>query len=535
MADFFKGLTGGFQTGLQLGEAVRARRQRDALADAYAAPEQLQGYTAEQGAELEAAAKSGLYDIGMRTNDAGEFQGYTVTPKASPEMQGIVAPSQVSDYRGTRVQGQFDPAQLRGLQTQQAAQVYREMGDPARAAELEQSAADMEFKRKTQPMQLEQAELGLKAARRTEEEAAALGKANQFIADFAATGQEVTTQVLQDAARQTGANFNSLLDSAAKQLGYGEALGAAAVKKLERDLSTAAAGGVTGMNKFLADSFDPDKTDNIAPEVIRDGSGNYVVSYGGRVLPEYGAHKSLDFLVATVQGRVTGDPLGTLKTLADIEQSRAAARASDATVNLRGAQSKAITDAGANATQLAGIQAEFDALTPEQKVGPEGQALIQQFNMVNAKVGGQVGLGKGGAKAVTPKERLDMEKTFVDMGYTPQQAKMEVEQRLGIVPAASVPDPGIQKLDAEKGGGTQAPRARGPQDISPDEAASIKQSIAELDARIAQARNIASAAAKSNDVASIKLYGGMVNELESRRAQLTAGLNPLAKRSLGLQ
>ena len=443
------GWAAGFQAGTNLAknalDVYDRTKTRRGLADAYAAPEQLQGYTAEQGAELEAAAKSGLYDIGMRTNDAGEFQGYTVTPKASPEMQGIVAPSQVSDYRGTRVQGQFDPAQLRGLQTQQAAQVYREMGDPARAAELEQSAADMEFKRKLQPMQLEQAELGLAASRRTETEAAALGKANQVLTDFAATGQEVTSQVLRDVARKTGANYNSLLDSAAKQLGFDEAQGTAAIKKLERDLSKAAAGGVTGMNKFLADSFDPDKTDNIAPEVTRDGSGNYVVSYGGRVLSEYGAHKSLDFLVGTVQGRITGDPLGTLKTLASIKQSEAAARASDARAN-------AINNAGANAEELANIQDRFMALTPEQQNGPEGQALQRQFNLLNVRAGGQVGLGKGGATAVTPQQRLDMEKTFVDMGYTPQQAKMEVEQRLGIVPAASVPDPGIQKLDAEKGG-----------------------------------------------------------------------------------
>jgi len=124
---------------------------------------------------------------------------------------------------------------------------------------------------------------------------------------------------------------------------------------------------------------------------------------------------------------------------------------------------------------------------------------------------------------------------YVGMGLTLEQARMQVDSDLGVTPASPVDDALAAKNAAAAAATKPPPRDRGPQDISPDEVDSIKQSVAELDDLIAKARSIASAAAKSNDVEAIKLYGGRVNELERRRAQLTAGLNPLAKRSLGLQ
>jgi hypothetical protein len=411
------------------------------------------------------------------------------------------------------------------------AQAYDTLGNAEKAGGLRADAQRMEAT--TQQMKL----TGLQTKAAERENAAAEGrtKANQVLLDYANTGQPVTTQVMRDVAQQTGANFNDLVDDAAKELGFTDAQGTAEIKKLQRNLGKAAAGGVQGMNKFLADSFDPNKNDNITPEVVKDGSGNFVVKYGDKVLSEYGAHKSLDFLVGTLQGQISGDPLGTLKTLAGIRESEANAAASRATVGLRGAQAAVIRNAGENATALAAIQSEYDTLTPEQQVGPAGQALIQRFNMLNAKAGGQVGLGKG-VKTVTPKEKLDMVTAYVGMGLTLEQARMQVDSDLGVTPASPVDDALAAKNAAAAAAATKPPpRARGPQDISPDEVDSIKQSVAELDDLIAKARSIASAAAKSNDVEAIKLYGGRVNELERRRAQLTAGLNPLAKRSLGLQ
>lgn len=79
------------------------------LADiAQAKPESSTGFTPEQGAELDAAAKSGQYDIGF--DDAK--QAYTVTPKADPTQTGVLAQQGVTDFMGTRTAGSMNPDQV---------------------------------------------------------------------------------------------------------------------------------------------------------------------------------------------------------------------------------------------------------------------------------------------------------------------------------------------------------------------------------------------------------------------------------------
>ena len=53
MADFFKGLSGGLQAGLQLGQAMRERNQREELAQAYAQPESFTDYTPDQQKQIQ--------------------------------------------------------------------------------------------------------------------------------------------------------------------------------------------------------------------------------------------------------------------------------------------------------------------------------------------------------------------------------------------------------------------------------------------------------------------------------------------------
>jgi hypothetical protein len=79
----------------------------------------------------------------------------------------------------------------------------------------------------------------------------------------------------------------------------------------------------------------------------------------------------------------------------DLDQKKAdaAIRASDATVGLRGQQMQMLTDQAAGSAEAQQIRARYDALTPEEQVGPAGQGLIRQFNMANAKAGMAVPLG----------------------------------------------------------------------------------------------------------------------------------------------
>jgi hypothetical protein len=177
MGNWAKGLAAGLETGYRMGEMYQKGAERRALQEAATAtPEQFQGYTTEQGAQLEAAAKSGLYDIGMKTDEAGNFQGYTVTPKASPEMQGLVAPGQVSEMYGQRYAGTLAPEQVQGLRMGRMADVVAET-DPIRAQQLRAQQAEQEFQAKYRPMQLESAGLALSKGKREE---AAAGRMQEF-------------------------------------------------------------------------------------------------------------------------------------------------------------------------------------------------------------------------------------------------------------------------------------------------------------------------------------------------------------------
>jgi hypothetical protein len=231
------------------------------------------------------------------------------------------------------------------MRTQGLAGVYRQYGEVEKADELLERADQQELRR----IQRQAAELSLKGAQRTEKQAEAFGVATQRIAEAQVNGENITSDYLRSVASETGADFDALIDSAAKQLGFDDKQGTARIKKLQVSLAEASGKGVTGLNEFLSSNFDPDKTDNITPKVVRDKKGNYVVQYGDRVLSEYGVHKSLDYLVGTVQGRINGDPLGTLQTLAEIELKKAQTQ-------------KALAEAGA-----VGLGKPEKDITPQQQ------------------------------------------------------------------------------------------------------------------------------------------------------------------------
>lgn len=202
------------------------------------------------------------------------------------------------------------------------ADVYRAHGQVDKAEELTGRA---------QQQQLLGLQLG--KAKREEETAVGTKAATDALAELKAAGQPVTSQTLAELAKTHKGDFQSLLQGELAQLGYDEKSSALEMKNLKRDLSKAAVGGIPSLNKFLADKFDPNKEDNISPEIVQTKAG-YTVMYGGKVLSEYGTHKSLNELIGTVHGQIDGDPLGTLKTLASIRASDAAVAAHAAEAGL---------------------------------------------------------------------------------------------------------------------------------------------------------------------------------------------------------
>ena len=172
MADFFKGLAGGFGTGLQLGQALRQRRQEDELAKAYAKPEEFQDYTPEQMQEIQRLQSSGAYDVQAVPGAEGAVPTLRFAPRQGIELgQGEmlaapteIAPQRVQRYGSQTVAGQFDPTVLRGLQMREAAGVLGRYGDVRGAAALEAQAEEQAFQAQKRPLELaglkRQAELG---------------------------------------------------------------------------------------------------------------------------------------------------------------------------------------------------------------------------------------------------------------------------------------------------------------------------------------------------------------------------------------
>ncbi len=214
----------------------------------------------------------------------------------------------------------------RPMRAEGLASVYERFGDIEQAEALRERADAARLR----DIQFQGAELGLRGAQRTEREAEGMQMAQQLLTGAEQAGQPITSEFLRVVSSQTGANYNAVVDSAAKAIGFREASATATLNELKRDLNKAAATGVSGLNKFLADRFDPDETDDIKPEVTKDARGNFVVTYGGQVLPQYGASRSLEELVARTQGNIDGDPLGTVKTLLDIDLRRAQIKESEA-------------------------------------------------------------------------------------------------------------------------------------------------------------------------------------------------------------
>lgn len=122
-------------------------------------------FTEEQGADLEAAAKSGQYDIGVKTKDDGTFDSYTVTPKADPSQTGVIAAQRgVTDFLGKRTAGEMTADQQDNARLRAMAGVIKKYGDPMGGLRLEQQARQGE--REDQRFQWEQ-----KRANREEESA----------------------------------------------------------------------------------------------------------------------------------------------------------------------------------------------------------------------------------------------------------------------------------------------------------------------------------------------------------------------------
>ena len=130
MADFFKGLTGGFQSGLQLGEAMRAKQEREALAAI------MQEKPTDAGPDF-----------------AGQFRMQGLEQGPMPQAEPI---QDTQSFMGRQyAQGALTPDQITGLRYGAMADVIAQR-DPAAALRMRQEQVRMQRESEMAPLQLEQ-------------------------------------------------------------------------------------------------------------------------------------------------------------------------------------------------------------------------------------------------------------------------------------------------------------------------------------------------------------------------------------------
>lgn len=473
MADFFRGLTGGFQTGLQFGQALRERQQREALAEAYGLTPQAQlareatpAELSRAQAEAQALQQQDIAEFGLTPQEAQQYAPAMPTQGARVAMPTYRLGTQTFERAPT--QEQIDSARMRA-----AADVYGQFGDAARREELmrglrqeeraaaqeARSAAGFETQQRASQLQIE-------AAQRRAQEEQNITAARKRLTDLRKDGP-LTAATIQRVSEESGLDPTQFLKAE-------DAVNTLEIKDTKRALSQAALKGEAGLNQFLADRFDPDKTDNITPRVTKDRQGNLVVMYGNQVLQEYGAHKNVMSLVGGVINMIDQNPFDTLKTLSTLEAQKAATEASRAAAGLSTARLNALTDQVAGTAEAARVRQQFMELSPEDQAGAKGQGLIKQFNMANAKAGNMVPLGT--APRATPELSPAVMKRYEELLKSDRwerartiDQKIQLLENEGIAPASvglrSPTDDIIAAM--QRGPAAAQPAARRPQTATP--------------------------------------------------------------------
>jgi hypothetical protein len=173
MADFFKGLAGGFGTGLQFGQAMQQRQERERLREAMgltpqemqqrqASPEELSRAQAETQAL--AAEDARMFGLGPQEQAA-------YAPQMPVEGQRIGAPQYGlagQTYDRAPTQQEIQQARYGAM-----ADVIAER-DPARAMEMRQRLEDQLYQAKERPLRLQQLE-GQIAGQKTQQRLADVG------------------------------------------------------------------------------------------------------------------------------------------------------------------------------------------------------------------------------------------------------------------------------------------------------------------------------------------------------------------------
>ena len=399
MADFFKGLSGGFQTGLQISEALRAKQERERLREAMGlTPQEMQ----QRQATPEEFGRAQAETQGLAAQDAAEF-GLTPLdqPTYAPQMP-------VQGQRIGAAQYGLGGQTFTRMPTQQEIQQarYGAMADviaerdPARAMQMRQQLDEQAYQLKRRPLELQSLEgqiegqgLSRQAQRLTiseSERKVRQDESNRLaqgrLAELSADGTPIDTATANRIARETGADMTFVTDAVLKQYSLTKASANDLIERQLAEFDKAAKGGLPTLNKYIAERLDPDKTDNIVPTVVQGPDGKLRVMYGDKPLPGYQAYGGIDQLSAAFQGNIKRDPLGAAIQISTLDTQAQARLASQAQIRSSDAQTR---EAGKSSVEknLATLQRLGIPVSPEdvramagikqEKLSPEAAAQLE--------------------------------------------------------------------------------------------------------------------------------------------------------------
>lgn len=315
MADFFKGLTGGFQSGLQLGEAMRAKQEREAL-----------------------AAIMQEKPVAAGPDFAGQFRMQGLDQGPMPQAEPI---QDTQSFMGQQyAQSALTPDKVAGLRYGAMADVIAQR-DPAAALRMRQEQVRMQREAELAPLQKEALETQVKAGKlgltsaeqqiaRGDREAAAAKRMDDFNAwrsqnpqaDFATINAEV---------QRLGMGVDEQFKVASSLTGIGEQEFKASQQRIQKLIKNQ---GLDGLLKAHKESNDLDPGSHF--EVIRGKGGtvylNRVDTATGKVI-QPNVFSGSEAETTAYLNKAAMDPATIIDYTMNLEKTKAAINASKASAN----------------------------------------------------------------------------------------------------------------------------------------------------------------------------------------------------------
>lgn len=315
MADFFKGLTGGFQSGLQLGEAMRAKQEREAL-----------------------AAIMQEKPVAAGPDFAGQFRMQGLEQGPMPQAEPI---QDTQSFMGQQyAQSALTPDKVAGLRYGAMADVIAQR-DPAAALRMRQEQVRMQREAELAPLQKEALETQVKAGKlgltsaeqqiaRGDREAAAAKRMDDFNAwrsqnpqaDFATINAEV---------QRLGMGVDEQFKVASSLTGIGEQEFKASQQRIQKLIKNQ---GLDGLLKAHKESNDLDPGSHF--EVIRGKGGtvslNRVDTATGKVI-QPNVFSGSEAETTAYLNKAAMDPATIIDYTMNLEKTKAAINASKASAN----------------------------------------------------------------------------------------------------------------------------------------------------------------------------------------------------------